>query len=69
MWGLNLGVHACQKNFKPFRHRNTHASIYSVYKRNFLIYINITVGFKKPAVMRRNRQWCWLSLSVYFENW
>ena len=47
MWDLNLGVHACQKFFKPFRHRNTHASIYLVYKRNFLIYINITVGFKK----------------------
>ena len=52
MWGLNLGVHACQKNFKPFQHRNTHASIYSVYKRKFLIYINIAVGLKKPTVMR-----------------
>ena len=47
MWGLNLGVQACQKNFKPFQHRNAYASIYLVYKRNFLIYINITVGFKK----------------------
>ena len=56
MWGLNLGVQSCQKKFKPFRHRNTYASIYSVYKRNFLIYINITVGFNKPAVMRKNRQ-------------
>ena len=23
MWGHNLGVHACQKNFKPFRHRRS----------------------------------------------
>jgi hypothetical protein len=30
MWGLNLGVYACQRNFKPFRQRNTHDSIYSV---------------------------------------
>ena len=45
MWGLNLGVHACQKKFKPFQHRNAHASIYLVYKR--IIYINITVGLKK----------------------
>ena len=51
MWGVNLGVQACQKNFKPFRHLNTYASIYSVYKRNFLIHINITVDFKKPTVM------------------
>ena len=55
MWGLNLGVHACQKNFKPFQLSNTHASIYSIYKRNFLIYINTTVGLKKPALMRINR--------------
>ena len=47
MWDLNLGVQACQKNFKPFRHTNTYASIYSLYKRIFLIYINITVSFKK----------------------
>ena len=53
VWGLNLGVQACQKNFKPFRHRNTYASIYLVYKRIFLIYINISVGFKKPVVMRK----------------
>ena len=27
MWGLNLGVHACQKNFKPFQYRRSiHAS-------------------------------------------
>ena len=56
MWDLNLGVQACQKNFMPFRHRNTYASIYLVYKRNFLKYINLTVGFQKPAVMRQNRQ-------------
>ena len=56
MWGLTLAVHACQKKFKPFQHRNTYAYIYSVYKRNFLIYINITVGFKKLALMRINRQ-------------
>ena len=31
MWDLNLGVQACQKNFKLFRHRNTYASIYLVY--------------------------------------
>ena len=49
MWDLNLGVQACQKNFKPFRHRNTYVSIYSVYKRIFLIYIDITVGFKKTG--------------------
>ena len=55
MCSLNLGVQACQKNFKPFRHKNTYASIYSVYKRKFLIYINITVGFKKLALMRINR--------------
>ena len=48
--------HLTQKNFKPFRHRNTYASIYSVYKRIFLIYINITVGLKKLTVMRKNRQ-------------
>ena len=47
MWGLNLDVHACQKKFKTFQHSNTHAYIYLVYKRNFLIYINITIGFKK----------------------
>ena len=35
MWGLNLGVQACQKNFKPFQHKNIYASIYSVYKRKF----------------------------------
>ena len=52
MWGLNLSVDACQEKFKAFRYRNTHASIYSVYKRKFLISINITIGFKKPAVMR-----------------
>ena len=51
MWDLNLDVHACQKKFKQFQHWNTYASIYSVYKRIFLIYINITVGFKKSAVM------------------
>ena len=56
MWDLNLGVQASQKNFKPFRHRNAYASIYSVYKRNFLIYINITIGLKKLALMRINRQ-------------
>ena len=56
MYGLNLGVQVCQKKFKPFRYRNTYASIYLVYKRNFLIYINITVGFKKTALMRINRQ-------------
>ena len=27
VWGLNLGIHARQKNFKPFRHRRSiHAS-------------------------------------------
>ena len=34
VWGLNLGVQACQKKFKPFRHRNTYTSIYLVYKKH-----------------------------------
>ena len=57
MWDLNLGVHACPKKFKPFRHRNTYASIYSVYKRFFNIYKHhcrfqkTNSDEKKPTVM------------------
>ena len=69
MWDLNLGVQACQKNFKPFRHRNAYASIYSVYKKYFFIYINITIGLKKLALMRINRQWCLYILKNSFIYW
>ena len=46
-----------------------HMLLFIQYMKEFLlIYINITVGFKKLTVMRRNRQWCLLSLLVYFKN-
>ena len=60
MWDLNLGVQACQKKFKLFRHRNTYASIYSVYKKTQYnatffkkkLLHNITAGLgNEPAVM------------------
>ena len=56
MWDLNLGVHACQKNSSHFD-IGLHMLLFIQYmKEFFLIYINITVGFKKPTVMRGNRQ-------------
>ena len=45
MWGLNLGVHACQKNFKPFQHRRSiHAS--QTYMCHFHRTMTIHIGYQ-----------------------
>ena len=38
LWGLNLGVHACQKNFKPFRHRRF-TEVHTPFRRTMTIHI------------------------------
>ena len=49
MWGLNLGVHACQKKLSHFD-IGIHMLLFNQYiKGIFFIYINITVGFKKSG--------------------